>query len=167
MNLGIEVTLPRGEKARFPDRCVVCRRPSPGHTTRLLTSTIGWGWGMFRRLGGFFAVRVPACRPCGWRLQAGRVMGLLLTIVLAGLVVVVLGPHLAELDRGMRRVVLLIAFCVALSPLLVWELVSPPPFTLTAWRDKIDYEFRDDAAAYEFAELNAVPWDEESLGPRP
>jgi hypothetical protein len=39
-------------------------------------------------------------------------------------------------------------------PWFAWELVFPPPFDLTVYSDTIDYEFRDQDYAEEFADLN-------------
>jgi len=46
---------------------------------------------------------------------------------------------------------------VCMLPCFSWEVFSPRPIDLTAFRETVDYEFRDARYAEEFAALNQAP----------
>lgn len=48
---------------------------------------------------------------------------------------------------------LLLGF-VCLIPQFVYEAFFPQPFNITAYSESVDYEFRDEDSAIEFANLN-------------
>jgi len=43
---------------------------------------------------------------------------------------------------------------LCLAPQIIFEAYFPKDFDITAFSDSVDYEFRDEDMAYEFAELN-------------
>ena len=43
---------------------------------------------------------------------------------------------------------------LAIGPWILWEVFAAPAFDLSVGEKKIDYEFRDEACAREFAALN-------------
>jgi hypothetical protein len=155
MPLSTDVNLPKSHKARFPNKCVVCGRPSPESTVRLITGTIGWWTWLLWHFGESFTVRAPACASCGWRLHLQRLAGLLVTI---GLVVVALWlvwPLVSEqVPRAARKWIALGLALICISPQIIWRTLFPYPFDITCFADSVDYEFRDEDIAQEFAELN-------------
>lgn len=149
-----DVSLPRAYTPAFPDRCVACGRPGPDSTYTTATRSIGW-WSV---LPGWFGARVeataPACEPCRLAMTRQRrvrqAVNAVCILAGAGAAVWLLGWY-----RGPGRKVLLTgAVLVLLTPLMVWELLNPRPFDLTAYAETVDYEFRDPAYAAEFAALN-------------
>ncbi|MBL8794316.1 MAG: hypothetical protein JNM56_10460 [Planctomycetia bacterium] len=50
---------------------------------------------------------------------------------------------------------------MAVSPWFLWQLFFPPPLDLTVYTDTVDYEFKDEEYAAEFAALNAPRIDVE------
>ena len=155
MPLSTDVNLPKDHAARFPDRCVVCGGGSPASTVRLVTGTIGWWTWLLWIFGKPFTVRAPACKFCAWRLHLQRFLGFLGTIVLLVVVFLLLWPLVSDyLPRTGRRWFMMIFGVVCLIPYCLVEAFFPKPFDITAFRDSVDYEFRDKVMAYEFAQLN-------------
>ena len=56
--------------------------------------------------------------------------------------------------RSIRKLVAVVLILVCLAPYFLWELFFPPSIDITAFSDSVDYEFRDEEYAYEFAALN-------------
>lgn len=156
MALSTDVNLPRRHRARYPARCVRCGGNHDGRTIRLWTHTIGWWTALFWTFGLGFTTRPPACTKCSWRIRAQRVGGLLLTLVIASVFMIFLWPQVDDfVARSLRKWVALGLIIVCLSPYLLWEIIYPPAIDITAFKDSVDYEFRDADFAYEFAELNS------------
>src|SRR5687768_2824949 len=59
-----------GQPFTFPDRCVWCGRPSPGHTHGCLVKQSL----SFSHFGGWHRVEVPCCKGCGIRMTAARLL---------------------------------------------------------------------------------------------
>ena len=155
MSLSTDVNLPKHHKARFPDRCVVCGRSSPESTVRLCPGAIGWWTWLLWMFGKPFTVKAPACTACGWWLHLRRVVSLLITL---GTVIVAfwfLWPIVSDqLPRAARKWIMMGLGLLCLAPQIIYEVFFPHPFDITAYSDNVDYEFRDEDLAYEFAELN-------------
>ena len=155
MPLSTDVNLPKQHKARFPDKCVVCGYTSPPSTVRLITGTIGWWSWLLWVFGKPFTVKAPACTVCGWRLHLQRLVSLFITI---GLIVVAfwfLWPLVSDqLPRTARKWIMMGLALLCLAPQIFYEVYFPQPFDITAYSDSVDYEFRDEDMAYEFADLN-------------
>ena len=155
MPLSTDVNLPKSHPARFPDRCIVCGTDSPGSTMRVLTNSIGWWTWLFWFFGKPFCVRVPACNGCGRRLHLVRIFAFLIMVAIAYLSVKIFWPLVpADIPRAIRKLIFLGLFFLCASPILILQVFFPPPFDITAYKDSVDYEFRDEELAFEFAELN-------------
>lgn len=74
-------------------------------------------------------------------------------LILAVLAVGVIYPW-AKWFGVARQYVGVALACLVLLPYFVWEALFPPPFDITAYSDRIEYEFKDPVYAAEFAELN-------------
>ncbi len=147
----------------FPDRCVVCNAERPGATTRIiardnLNGRLLWlGW---------FSVRVPCCRGCGVRLQLWRAWDFCRTLIIAGASfafgMVFLLPRLEGWATGL---IVLGLCCLGFLAVFIWNRFFPPAFNVDVHQTCVEYEFRDEALAREFAELNqAHPQDESPDG---
>jgi hypothetical protein len=155
MPLSTDVNLPRSHKAKFPDKCVVCGRPSPESTVRLMTGALGWWTWLLWHFGSSFSVRAPACASCGRRLHVHRFAGLLITIGLAMAAVWFVWPLLSDqIPRPVRKWIVMGLAVICMSPQILWRVWSPDPFDITCYSESVDYEFRDEDMAHEFAELN-------------
>ena len=155
MPLSTDVNLPKDHQTRFPDKCVVCGCPSPGSTVRLITGAIGWWTWLLWHFGKPFSVVAPACRKCAWRLHGRRFASLLLTVALCVVALELVWPLVAgSVSRGLRNLAMMGLALICLAPLILYEAFFPHPFNITAYRESVDYEFRDPERAREFAELN-------------
>ena len=155
MPLSTDVNLPRNHVARYPDRCVRCEAPSEGKTLRLWTHTVGWWTVVLWIFGRGFSTRVPACHSCSWKIRAQRLGGLLLTIMIAALFLFFVWPYLeGAVAPSLRKWVAMGLILICLAPLFIREVLWPPAICITAFKDSVDYEFRDGDYAEEFAELN-------------
>ena len=78
-----------------------------------------------------------------------------MAMAVACLFLVFVWPNLDELvARPLRKWVAMILILVCLAPYFFWEILWPPAIDITAYKDSVDYEFRDFNYAMEFAELN-------------
>ena len=115
---------------------------------------------------GWFSVRVPCCRGCGYWIQLDRVGGVVRTVVI-GLGTCALAGASVHYAFGLDGTVLgLLAFSITVlstAALVLWEQTHPPVFTVDVHRTTVEYEFRSRDQALEFAALNCVtpePWSE-------
>jgi hypothetical protein len=105
--------------------------------------------------GRGFIAHVPACASCGWRIRCQRVGGILLTLVVAAAFLFFVWPLLDDfVARPIRKWVAMGLIFVCLAPYFLWETFFPPSIDITAFPDNVDYEFRDEEYAHEFAALN-------------
>jgi hypothetical protein len=105
--------------------------------------------------GRGYTVHVPACSRCSWRIRSQRVGGFLLTLAVAAAFMFFVWPYLNDfVARSIRKWVALALIIVCLLPWFLWDTIFPPSIDITAYRDNVDYEFRDADYAYEFAALN-------------
>ncbi len=155
MALSTDVNLPRKHAARYPARCVRCGGENDGRTIRLWTHTIGWWTAIFWIFGWRFTTLAPACAKCSWRIRAQRIGGLLVTLAVAALFMTFIWPYLDDfVTPSLRKWVAMGLIIICLAPYFLWEIIYPPAIDITAFKDSVDYEFKDSAFAYEFAELN-------------
>ena len=155
MPLSTDVNLPKEHKARFPNRCVVCGCSDPNSNVRLITGAIGWWTWLLWMFGNPFTVKAPACSSCGWRLHLKRLVNLLITVGLIAVAFVYLWPLVSDqLPRTARNWIMMGLGLLCLTPQIIYEVFFPHPFDITAYSNSVDYEFRDEDMAYEFAELN-------------
>ncbi len=150
------INLPRSYTAKFPPRCVVCRAHSPDSTVSVWTWSIGWWTWVLLWWGMPVRVKAPACYRCAWRLQFSRFAG----VVISGLLIWIMfqfcfEPIKARVPRGLLKYAMLIPGLIAVLPYIVFQTFFPPPFETTAMSDSIDYAFRDEDDAIDFAMINS------------
>jgi len=156
MAMSTDVNLPKHHKAQFPDQCVVCKAESPDSKVRLITGTTGWWSWLLWMFGKPFSVQAPACRRCSWQLHFQRFGSLLLTLALIYVAFWHVWPLLKiEVARPLQKWIMLGIALVCLLPQIFYEVVFPHPFSITAFSNSVDDEFRDEELAIEFANLNA------------
>jgi hypothetical protein len=156
MALSTDVNLPRNHKARFPDRCVVCGVRSPNASIEIKAGTFG-GWDILSMLlTEPYYVEVPACTRCGRRLRFQRLLDWIQMIVAVVVSIWLVMPLVDERFphfAGKKWIALGVGI-LSIMPLVIWRTCFPYSFDMTAFANSVDYEFRDEAAAHEFAELN-------------
>ena len=122
---------------------------------RLWTHTIGWWTAVFWVFGWVFTTNVPACRSCGWKIRVQRIGGVVVTFAVAILFMIYLWPHVEDfVARPIRKWVAMGLILLCLMPHFLWELLWPPAIDITAYKDSVDFGFRDADYAYDFADLN-------------
>lgn len=110
---------------------------------------------LFLGFGKPFSVRAPACGLCGWGLHLRRIVSVVLTLGLVFVMIWYVWPLVSHrVPRGLRKWAAAGLALLGLAPLILYEAFWPHPFNLTAFNRSVDYEFRDEGLAYEFAELN-------------
>ena len=109
---------------------------------------------MFWVHGVRFSVEVPACEPCRHQMIRQRWVRLFFCGIFAVVGISVADYVLASLRGPVKRWLALGIALLCMLPWFAWELVFPRPIDLTAYADRVVYEFRDEAYAQEFAELN-------------
>ena len=104
---------------------------------------------------GWFCVRVPCCRGCGWWLQLARSWAFGRTVVVGLGSMALAGYTLSAWFEGISLGLLSLGFTiVCLGALVSWEMMHPPGFTVEVHHATVEYKFRDQALAQEFARLN-------------
>jgi hypothetical protein len=148
------ITIPTGTEVEFPDQCVGCGQPAPGHTTLVVTRdarhTVAF-W------AGWHRVRIPACRRCARNLQFWRWWSLLRTLLVgaAGIAfgLLVLQRRLSGFVTG---IIVLLLIGVAFMFLFFLDRRFPPSFNIDVRGALTDYEFRSAGYAKQFATRNGA-----------
>ena len=156
MGMSTDVTLPRSQIARFPDRCVRCIAADPGHSLEFAERSIGWWTLVFWMKGSRVRVEVPCCAPCRVRLKRQRRLRQVAAWLRVILAVFVAFQLIGFGDGPLRKWLVMGVALLLLTPLFLWEVFRPPPFDLTPYSKRVEYEFKDLAYAMEFAELNGT-----------
>jgi hypothetical protein len=145
------VEIPKDKTPRFPSACVACNAESPGTTLRLYTHAIGW-WTALFAFGPLHHVDVPTCKRCKRRLLASRALRFLF---MCACLVAAMGLT-ARFTEGMewRKLYVLGAALLAVLPWLAVNFFFPAAVDVTAYDKKVEFDFRDDEYAQEFAEMN-------------
>ena len=135
MPLSSDVSLPRTQTPVFPDCCVSCGVPAPGHLIRVGTNSIGWWTIALWIPGARFSVEVPACEPCRRQMIRQRwvrraVCGIF-AVVGVGVAVYVLGSLRGPIKRWLALGIALLC----MVPWFAWEFFFPRPFDLTAYAE--------------------------------
>lgn len=155
MALSTDINLPRSHVARFPNRCVVCGKPSPTSHVRLMTGTLGWWTWLLWWWGKPFLVQAPACRGCAWKLHGQRLLGLCSTIAICVAVLWLLWPQVKNsVPPGLQKWVMMGAVLFCLIPKVMFDIFFARPFEVTAYADSVDYQFSSKNYALKFADLN-------------
>jgi hypothetical protein len=64
-------------------------------------------------------------------------------------------PYLDDfVARPLRKWVAMGLILICLMPYFLWETIYPPAIDITAFANSVDYEFKNELYAYEFAQLN-------------
>ncbi len=155
MPMSTDVNLPKAHAACFPDKCILCGTPAPGNRVRLVTGSIGWWTWIFWAFGKPVIVSAPSCTLCGWQLQLRRLAGLLVTVGLIYFAYSFVWPLVdKDIPRLTRKWIMMGLGLACLLPQILYEMFVPAVFSITAFKDSIDYEFRDEEQAQEFAAHN-------------
>jgi hypothetical protein len=155
MPLSTDVNLPKSHPPHFPDRCVLCREHSPDSTFRLVTGTIGWWTWLLWMFGKPYMVKAPACTRCSWILHLQRLSSIFTTCFLLWIAFWYLWPMVEHLvSPGWRRLAMMGLGLVCIAPQLFYEVCYPKALGITAYSNSVDFEFRDEGTAFEFAGQN-------------
>lgn len=149
-----DIKLPRHVVPRWPNRCVRCGAVDPERQVKFWTHSIGWWTLVTWSFGWPFSARVPACAGCAWKLRFTRWMSYL---VMWGVLIVGLYFALQILSSYQGPFKRLLATGIAfggLLPMLLMQVIFPPPFDFTCYAKTVEYEFRDQRYAIEFASVN-------------
>ena len=154
-----DVKLPAVLRPQFSDRCVECEKMQPGHQApiKVLGPASIFTWTEGAILGWHdpglknVTLEVPACPPCAaflvrrhlWKKIWQYLSGFGAAAAMVGLIVLHVPTWLA-ITAGLG---------ILLAP-VIWELMSPPAFTITPLQDVVTYEFRSAVCAHEFMEKN-------------
>ena len=158
-----DIALPAHQKVFFPPRCVVCETPNPGTIAELKIIIALQQQGLAEelvdaavgtpRIGSNQRLTItPAvCQQCKqglkqyhfWK-QIWQYLGPFLGVALGVFCLVKNLPVIVALGAILTGVVLPVAY----------ELTYPPAFSVTGIGKNINYEFRSQLCAQEFAELN-------------
>lgn len=151
MPISTDVSLPRSYEPKFPERCVRCGDDPMGRTVRLRSPILEW-WTLLIWFARGHVVQAPACYECGRRIRWQRRGGLLLTMVVAVLVLAFVWPFFDDfVARAIRKWLAMGLILVCLVPYFVWETFFPPAIDITAYPERVSYEFRDHEYARDFA----------------
>jgi len=158
-----DVALPYNKTPTFPPRCVVCETPNPGTIAELKIVVAAPSQGLAEDLADAalgtsnrfsgntrITLKPPVCPQCKpglkqyhfWK-QIWQYLGPLTGVALFGLF-------------AMKGLVLIggVALTAGIVLPVAYELVYPPAVSATGMGRKINYEFRSQLCAQEFAELN-------------
>ncbi len=150
-----DVNLPRMHQAQYPDRCIRCHCDPQGSTLRLWTHMVGWWTAVFLIFGWPVSTTVPACRPCKLQIRLQRLGGWVVMLILSVLFMWFVWPWVKDfVPLAIRKWVAVGMIMICALPFLVWQVLVPPSFDFTAYKNSIDYEFNDHDYAVEFANLN-------------
>jgi hypothetical protein len=153
--LSIDVNLPRSHAARFPNRCVVCAESAPDSHVRVITGSIGWWTWLLWWWGTPVSIKAPACKRCAWKLQGLRVLSWLVSIALCFIAWKWVWPSFKLwVPAGVQRWGMMGLGLTCLLPQILYEILYPRPFDVTAWAESVDYEFKSQEYAVDFALLN-------------
>jgi hypothetical protein len=148
------VTLPTGTAAEFPDECVGCGQPSPGHTASIVTRDARHHHAFW---AGWHKLQVPSCHSCARRLHLWRWWSFVRTIAV-GIAGVTFG--IMFLDQKLSGVVtgIIVVSLVGAAFLALFFIDRrfPPSFNIDVRGATTDYEFRNLSYAGRFAALNGA-----------
>ncbi|MEZ5426540.1 MAG: hypothetical protein R2747_09765 [Pyrinomonadaceae bacterium] len=147
------------ETIKFAPRCVYCNLPNQGEMYEAKGSPEGY-YGYYDYLtGNSGKIEVPAHRPCGLkyhRRQLLQILGSTLIIVAVIILITTAVGSGVALPFEPTKINIVLATLVALSPLLILQMIYSPPFEFSVGNKTIRFEFADPDLAEEFAENNGV-----------
>jgi len=74
--------------------------------------------------------------------------------LLATALIFFLMPRMEAIPRPFKKIAIVAAIMVLAAPRWLAEVLRPPPFEMTVWGKKVDYDFADPDDAEAFYELN-------------
>lgn len=149
------MNLPVSAAPRWPDRCVVCDRPSPNHRAEIVDRKTTLWTTITLQFAKKVRVSAPACADCASAIERQELLakaGLGVAVVLGlwfGLKLAV--PRLPGWPPGL--VAGACAFAAYL-PVVAIRVFWAPAFAITAWGEAVTYEFGRESYAREFAAMN-------------
>ena len=150
----IDVKLRKDHVPTWPDRCVVCERPSPNNVVDLATFQVTWWSTLTMSFGKREKLRAPACPTCAKRLVWERRGRSLLTLLAILATMFGLYRLIGLPDGFWRKPVLLGYGLIGIVPPVLIGFFSPAPLDVTSHSETIWYEFRSRRYALEFAMQN-------------
>lgn len=151
-----DVTLPKGVKPVFPDRCVVCNC-EPDSTAKIVQNSQNWLASFFMpilMLFGWSRVEFPICSSCKLRFYLQR-WGRTIVSWIFIIVVIMYGmPFLQNFGRFQQKLIMVAVVFLAMLPYISYEVFWPRYFDTTAGGKNVTYEFKSVLFAIEFNELN-------------
>jgi hypothetical protein len=153
------VVLRAGTKFRFPDLCVACGSPHPGHTMWL------WALDYESKKSMFSWLRTPICGSCSSRLRIqrwSRLAGWLLVFlgIIGVLMFIPADWQSGNVEKGVAGVLAGAAVLI----MFAWDWIFPARFTFSG--DKTLFSFRSATAAQAFKQLNKQIEVTDSVGKR-
>ncbi len=158
------VTLPRTRIARFPDCCVVCRKPQPGamHAWSAVGGSIPSALVDASPLGADkVKTKLPACSGCFqsmWWRRIGVGVLEIACVLLPALILFPIVKRYVHPDFGIY-VLVLAAVLGAIVRRCCFHLFFPAPLRLRLKETTLTYHFCDEHYAEAFAALNNTEID--------
>lgn len=167
-----DVTLPGSTRPQWPDRCVCCEKPQPGHKARIAVtgsrSALGWATDatLIAATGSTVQgsnvrvkIEVPCCAKCApalerrhlWKTVALYASGLLGAAACIGIII---WGNRHGLSSRLTTFLGIVALLALVAAPVIYELKCPPAFTITPLEGRITYEFVSAVCAEEFARAN-------------
>jgi len=138
----------------FPEVCVVCNKPCSA-TISVRANPDGWHGYWKWIVGATKRYGVPCHAQCSKSLKVPLLRRNIVLLAIATAAI----PVVVHFDLPLWLVALL-AF-VLLTPPIVWQRRRPPPIEFMRMYDKMEFSFKDEAYAREFALLNDSVVNEE------
>lgn len=166
-----DIPLQGNRRPQFPDVCVGCDLEHPQHDAHISVlgsrSTLSWAIDATLLATGTviqgtnvsLKLAVPCCPTCAKQLERRHFWKTILTYVSgflgAGAAVgVILAGTSRHWGSGLTVTLGLLALLLIVSAPVIWEMVSPPAFTVTPLENQVTYEFRSEKCASIFRALN-------------
>lgn len=153
--MAYDVAVPRSLPPKFPDRCVLCGADNPGKLARFHA---GAGYGAFFFVAWFESgkksIMAPACGSCAVGSLNRSLLRFAFSVSCALLAAWLLFWGLKI--RGLVKIKALGVFFAAVIPVVVWDWLFPPRFSVSFDEEghKTICHFHDVAYAAEFDALN-------------
>ena len=165
MNMGHDISLRIGAKPRFPDRCVVCGRESPGHHMEVRDYEFKWWMTFFwwMHWSRAYSVVAPICPACHRKYRREVWIRRIITWAYIAVACVVAFPMFEMFPRWIRKYAAMGVVLVLFLPFAIVSVVYPLPFEVEVDGKNVEFKFRRADYAEEFAELNLA--DEEPSCP--
>lgn len=146
------ITLPRERPVIFPDRCVGCGNQYVAETMKFEGRQSGWFFS-----GPTIAVHAPVCALCRPRIENRRAYQAVLIVGLLGLGGLAWYLYVWPIDDWLaRKFITWGLILLAISPLIIWEWLAPPPFCISVYSTVVEFRFASQMYAREFEACNPL-----------